>query len=193
VFKVIYHIIDFDRQYDIEGEYEYDSNGRLVKEPRIVGPLDDCYCEFIGTYHHQYDSNGRLVESVLKDSQGKTLYRKDEYKYDEKGHLIEEPLEDRSGENEEVFGTNKYKYDDNGNIIEKISSGTCLLYSGGTLWLETTYKYKYNSEWFVVEEDADPISGSSYSYVINRDRTIIYKIEDLYRVAEYRIEYREKW
>ena len=212
VSRVIYQIVDGDRLYNVVGDYEDDSNGRVVKEPRIIGPLNENYCELIGECYHQYDSNGkkiltivrkpdgemaaivsysydssgRLNGSIVNDSQGNLLYKFDEYKYDEKGRLIEEPFYDRTGENEVVLGTNKYKYDYSGRIIERIRSGIWYYHSGeGGCGFSNTYTYKYDSEGFVVEEG----EFSTKSYRINHDRTIIHKL-GAWPTIEYRIEYR---
>ena len=217
---VIYRVEDGNWRYNVVGEYEYSSNGMVMKEPRIIGPLNECFCELIGECYHQYDSNGkklqtivkdpngemaaivsysydsggRLIESVVTDSQRNLLYRFDEYKYDENKRLIEEPFYDRTGENEPATGTNSYKYDYNGNIIEKTRSGFWYLLNGpGAYHFEHVYKYRYNSKGFVVEED-----NMDYSYRINHGRTIteIYKLwgapmQGAKRSAvEYIIEYR---
>lgn len=218
VSSVIYHVDDGYWRNIVVGNYEYFSNGRVMKESRIEGPFSDNSCELIGVCYHQYDSNGkklqtivqdsngliaaivfysydsggRLIESVVTDSQRNLLYRFDEYKYDENRRLVVEPFYGRTGENEPATGTNSYKYDYNGNIIEKTRSGFWYSLNGpGAYHFEHTYKYRYNSRGFVVEEN-----GTDYTYRINHDRTIIHKLKGgpirgtIYSAVEYRIEYR---
>ena len=164
-----------DDSVDMIYEYEYDSEGNMIKETIVSDGNERCT-------EYEYNEDGNLIKSSDYEDE----YYK-EYEYDSNGNLVEERTYD--GEYEYL---NVYEYDSHNNMIK----ATEYEYDGDVFTFELEYEYNADDKPIrVMIYDEDANKSSMYEIEYNSNGEVIketdYDFDGSVRsVTEY--EYDEK-
>ncbi|MBE6783554.1 MAG: hypothetical protein E7536_06035 [Ruminococcaceae bacterium] len=168
-------VYNADDSVDMIYEYEYDSEGNMIKETIVSDEYESCT-------EYEYDENG----NVKKSSDYENEYFV-EYEYDSNGNLVEERIYDC-----EYEYLNVYEYDSYNNITKS----TEYEYDGDVFTFEAEYEYNADDKPIrVMIYDEDANKSSMYEIEYNSNGEVIketdYDFDDTVRsVTEY--EYDEK-
>lgn len=113
-------------------EYEYDDEGKVVKEKVVAGDMS-------GTLEYTYDENGNQILEISRTPVGDGSI---ESSYDRNGNLIKRVIKNEKGD---VESTEEYEYDDNDNKVKYVlttdvyTDTTEYIYEGSNLVREVNY------------------------------------------------------
>lgn len=133
--------------------YEYDENGRLVKESQYEGE-DFCIAEF----EYSHDANGRMIKCRRSDYIEESV-SENNYGYDAKGRLLTDQCYDESGN---MISRTEFAYDDNDNEIKR-----SVYTEGGELISSTEKSYEYDDIGNIVScitTHSDGTPGTTVNY-----------------------------
>lgn len=166
--------------------YEYDEEGREIREYLYYGPGDTpvtimdseynekgqmirCYDarECFEEYKYEYDANGKLIKvvSIQDGIENKTIC----YEYDSNGLCIKEISSDDDGVVDRII---EKTYDTCGNIIRE-----SMLFENGDI-KNSNFLYQYDEENRILKEVSSSENTSYfYQYQYDGDGTLMKKIE----------------
>ena len=148
---------DFGGELSITVNYEYDSQKRVIREPRFTG--ENHQDSYVTDY--TFNAAGLLVSVKTSDLNSKELLSSLEYKYDSAGNMIESTENVYEGKVSVFYEKITHKYDAQGNCIaEKYSVKDSASF---------TIEYKYDKNGFIIEENKSSESGDTI-YYYTRDK-----------------------
>ena len=155
--------------YNQTKEYEYDKNGRLVKESVKSSLTFEGETTDSGSVtEYVYDTNGNLINETITLLNGtKTSY---DYSYTESGKISNIVYTNKEGERKT---TNEYAYDSEDRLVQHDEHRTPAGYGGDTI-AEITTKYAYNDNGLKsrTEKYYDNKIYAVYEYFYNTDGTL---------------------
>ena len=149
--------IYFGGELSITVNYEYDSQKRVIREPRFTG--ENHQDSYVTDY--TFNAAGLLISVKISDLNSKKLLSSLEYKYDSAGNMIESTENVYEGKVSVLYKKITHKYDAQGNCIAEKYSGKDAA--------SFTIEYKYDKDGFIIEENSSSESGDTI-YYYTRDK-----------------------